>query len=114
MNGLGLVLACIAIFCNVGAQLAIKFAGNSLVGSSLWMYLFSPMLILAVVLYGISFVLTVRIYALNDLSIAAPFMAGGAFLLVALSSVFFFAETMDIFKILGMFFVVTGLIFLSH
>ena len=111
---LGLSLACVAILCNVMAQLAIKLAGNSLLGQPLTDYLFSPMLLLAVMLYGTSFILTIKVYALNDLSAAAPFMAGGSFVLVAIVSTLFLSEVITVFRVIGMGLIIAGLLFLSH
>jgi len=111
---LGLGLACAAILCNVMAQLAIKFAGNSLIGQPLFDYFFSPLIVLAVALYGASFILTVKVYALNDLSTAAPFMAGGSFVLVSVASVFFLSEVITVSKFVGMGLIITGLFFLSR
>ena len=107
-------LALNAVFCNVGAQLAIKLSGRYVFFSTGLLALISPMLIIALALYGLSFFLTVRVYAVNELSVAAPFMAGGAFLLVALVSALVLSEGMTVYKTMGMVLIVLGLYLLTR
>jgi multidrug transporter EmrE-like cation transporter len=106
----------IAILCNVGAQVAIKYAANTVSVTTLnsWSLWLSPWLITAVALYGLSFLLTVRVFATNPLSIAAPVMAGSVFILLALASYIFFNENITLYKILGMALIILGIILLCR
>jgi multidrug transporter EmrE-like cation transporter len=102
------LIALIAVICNVGAQLAMKYAGREQeVGKTLAAWL-SPWLLSAVVLYGLSFLLTVRVYAANPLSVASPTMAGCTFLLIALTSWLVLGEGLGYQKLAGI-----GLIFIG-
>jgi multidrug transporter EmrE-like cation transporter len=112
MKQIPLIIA--AILFNVGAQIFIKHAGKSGVGASGIASWISPWIVLAASLYGLSFFFTVRIFAVNDLSTVSPVMAGGAFVLVAVSGVFLFGEIISISKLLGMFAIGLGIYLLSN
>lgn len=101
-------IALLAVLCNASAQAAIKWAGAA--GRAAY---FSPWLMLAVVLYGASFFLTVRVFAANSLSIASPIMAGATFLLIGLAATLLFGEPMPPAKILGMALIVAGIALLA-
>jgi multidrug transporter EmrE-like cation transporter len=102
------LIAVIAVICNVFAQLSAKHAGPALqLGKGLQSWL-SPWLLVAVILYGVAFVLMVRVYAANPLSVASPVMAGGTFLLIALASWLLLGEGLGYQRIAGI-----GLIFLG-
>lgn len=107
-------LAIFAIFCNVIAQISMKYAGEVTLGKKNLLELISPWLIAAVAAYGLSFLLTIRVFALNPISIASPIMAGGSFLLIALSSYFVFGEPANWMKYLGMFLIVIGIAFITR
>jgi len=103
-------LALIAVVCNVGAQLAIKSAGERVTatgGITAWL---DPILALAVALYGLSFLLTVKVFAVNPLTIAAPIMAGGSFALVALAGSWLLGETPGLVRLGGMAMIVLGIV----
>lgn len=105
-------LIALAVLLNVGAQFSIKLAGRGGVPVSLIQQVFNPMLILAVGLYGLSFVLTVRIYAVNELSVVAPFMAACTFILVYMVGYLFFAEPITLTKSLGLLAIIGGMFLL--
>lgn len=108
------LLIFIAILCNVGAQVAIKWSSRVVSHESALSAWFSPWLIIAVTLYGFSFLLTVRVFATNPLSVAAPLMAGSVFVLIAVSSIIFFGENMTLYKGFGMAFIILGIILLCR
>lgn len=108
------VIALIAVGCNVGAQLAMKYAGQEKSFSSVWNSLFSPWLIFAVLLYGVSFLLTVRVFAANSLSVASPVMAGSTFLLIAVASWLVFGENISYQKIAGIGLIAAGIVVLTR
>jgi multidrug transporter EmrE-like cation transporter len=108
------LLALVAVICNVAAQLCAKHAGQGMQlekGFSTWI---SPWLMVAVALYGVSFILMVRVYAVNPLSIASPAMAGGTFLLVTLTSAFLLGESMSMQKLAGILLIFIGIVLLSR
>ena len=106
-------LAVVAVLCNVLAQLAMKQAGqaqghvNDLTG---WL---TPWLIAAIALYGASFLLTSRVFAVNPLSVASPIMAGATFVLIALASCLLLGEGFGLLKLAGIGLVLCGIALLS-
>lgn len=106
-------MAVVAVLCNVLAQLAMKQAGqvrpNALDPAS-WM---TPWLLAAIGLYGASFLLTTRVFAVNPLSVASPIMAGATFVLIALSSCVLLGEGFGWLKLAGMVLVLGGIALLS-
>lgn len=101
-------IALISVMCNVIAQLAMKYAGRGQqIDHTLASWL-TPWLFIAVAFYGVSFLLTVRVFAANPLSVAAPAMAGCTFLLIALASWLVLGENMGYQKLAGI-----GLIFIG-
>lgn len=112
INSFGLAL--VAISCNVGAQIAMKYAGNQMektVGISAWM---NSSLILAVILYGISFLLTVKVFAVNLITVVAPVMAGSVFVLVGIIGSLVFNESVSVERFFGMFCILVGIIIISR
>ena len=108
------LIALLAVLCNVGAQLSMKFAGSAArSGASPLAQWLSPWLLAAVVLYGVSFLLTVRVFAVNQLSVASPAMAGCTFVLIALASSVLLNEGMGLQKLLGMGLILIGIVLLT-
>lgn len=107
-------LALLAICCNVIAQISMKYAGQSTLGKNSILNLISPWIFSSVFFYGVSFLLTIRVFALNPISTASPFMAGGNFFLVAIFGYFLFDEMFSLTKFLGIFFILIGIIILSN
>lgn len=106
------LLALIAVLCNVAAQFAMKFAGRGLEeqsGIAAWI---TPWILIAASLYGISFLLTIRVFAANPLTLASPVMAGGTFLLIALFGSLL-GENIRLATIAGMLFILGGIILLT-
>ena len=106
-----LIWISLAVLCNVGAQMALK-AGA--VSDLHWQTFLSPAVLLGVALYGVSLILTVRIYAEFPLSIISPVMAGAIFVLVTLGAALFFAEPITARKLLGVALIVAGIAQLSR
>lgn len=109
-------LAVTAILCNAGAQIMMKLAGDSIAGASAasslaaWLH---PLLVVAVALYGTSFILTVKVFGANDLTLAGPLMAGGAFALVALSGWLLLGERLDLVRTVGITLILGGILLLT-
>lgn len=108
------LIALVAVFCNVAAQLAMKYAGRENQIAKSLAFWFSPWLISAVVLYGLSFLLTVRVFAVNPLSVASPAMAGCTFFLIALASGFLLGEGLGYQKLAGIGLIFVGIVILTR
>jgi len=108
------ILIAIAVLLNVGAQISIKFAGQQGRSLSVLGQLLSPWLVGALALYGLSFLLTVRIYAVNSLSVAAPFMAACTFMLIYLLGYLLFSEPITLAKTAGLGLIVIGMALVLH
>lgn len=101
----------VAIACNAGAQVALKFGASDALHR--WQAWFSPSILGGLLLYGISFMLTVRVYADFPLGVISPVMAGGIFMLITLASVLLFGEALTLGKIAGMGCIVVGILLLA-
>ncbi len=88
--------------------MATKRAGGDAV-TPLARQVTSSWLLAALTLYCMSFVLTVRIYAANPLSVAAPFMAASTFVLITLCGALLFAEPVTLAKCGGLALIVLGM-----
>ncbi|MBP0634006.1 MULTISPECIES: hypothetical protein [unclassified Cupriavidus] len=108
------LLALVSVLCNVAAQVMIKVAGRHGVGNDGMASWFSPWLLLAIALYGSSFLLTVKVFAVNPLSMAAPLMAGATFLLVAIASTIVFGESISLGRAFGICLIVGGIFVLAR
>ena len=102
----------LAVLCNVSAQVALKLGASTEL--TRWQTWLSPAIITGLVFYGISFILTLRIYADYPLSIISPLMAGAIFMLISLASALFFAEPVTVQKIGGIALIVAGIALLSR
>lgn len=100
----------LAILCNVGAQVALKAGAAS---DMRWQSFISLPVFAGALLYGIAFILTIRIYADYPLSIISPLMAGAIFLLIALVSALLFGEPLGARKFAGMALIIAGIGFLA-
>lgn len=101
-----------AILCNVSAQVALKMGASTELAR--WQTWFSPAVIAGLALYGLSFILTIRIYADYPLSVISPLMAGAIFLLISLASAVLFNESLTQEKIGGIALIVAGIALLSR
>jgi multidrug transporter EmrE-like cation transporter len=68
----------------------------------------------AVVLYGLSFVLTALVFARMPLSLISPLMAGAIFVLISLFSFFFLGEPVGAWRLAGMALITLGIVFLAR
>lgn len=107
-------IAVVALLCNAVAQFAMKYAGRDLdaaKGLATWL---SPWLLLALAFYGLSFLLVVRVYAANPLSVASPVLAGGTFLLITLVSWLLLGESLGYQKVAGIGLIFLGIVVLTR
>jgi multidrug transporter EmrE-like cation transporter len=107
-------LALIALLCNAGAQLSMKYAGGETRAENGWAMLLSPWTLMALSLYGLSFLVVIRVYAVNPLSVAAPILTGGTFLLITLASWLLLGENIGLQKIAGIGLIFAGIVVLAR
>jgi len=69
----------------------------------------SPFIIGGLMLYGLSFVIWLRVLTFNDLSRAYPIFATIVFLLTTLGSVIFLKENVSLLRIAGMIIMLLGI-----
>ena len=100
----------LAVLCNAAAQVALKMGS---VTEMRWQSFLTLPVFCGAFLYGIAFILTIRIYADYPLSIISPLMAGAIFLLVGLASNLVFSEPLTVQKLAGMALIVAGIGLLS-
>ena len=103
--GTGLLVV-IAVGCNAFAQFLMKRA--AVVDALSLRHWLAPDLLLALALYGVSFLVTALAYARLPLSLASPLMAGAVVVLVSLLSVVFLAESLGPLRLAGMACIVVG------
>ncbi len=98
----------LAVLCNTAAQGAMKAANGAqdFTGTA-WM-------IAALAAYGLSFWLTLRVYAITPLSVASPVMAGATFVLVTLISAIAFGESINALKLAGIACIALGIALLAR
>ena len=106
----GLVAA--AVLCNASAQVLMKLANVTDAGNL--RHWFHPWLLLAVGLYGFSFLLTALVYARMPLSLISPLMAGAIFVLISLAAALLLHEAVGPLKLAGMACIVLGIVLLSQ
>ncbi|MDD2608375.1 MAG: hypothetical protein PHX60_01605 [Giesbergeria sp.] len=111
------LFAILAVCCNVGAQICMKFSieSNHSEKSIHWLTsLFSVWIIAAIALYGLSFILTIKVLQVNAMSTATPIMAGLTFCLTAIMGNFIFSELFSIQKGIGILFIFAGIFLLTQ
>ncbi len=70
---------------------------------------FSPFIIFGLVLYGMSFVIWLRVLTFNDLSRAYPIFATIVFLLTTVGSIIFLKENVSLLRVLGIIIMLLGI-----
>ena len=112
------VLALISIMLLSGGQTAIKYGLNSIGGvdlsegiMGLFKLLQTPWVIVGFILYGVSAILWLDVLSKLDFSLAFP-MVALTYIFTLLIGRFFFGETVGWERILGVVFIIIGVIFL--
>lgn len=70
---------------------------------------FSPFIIIGLMLYGLSFIIWLRVLTFNDLSRAYPIFAAVVFLATSIGSSIFLKETIPFLRIVGMVVMLVGI-----
>lgn len=111
-------LLLISVAFNVTANILLKTAvtktgGISAQSSQLLANIikvaFSPYLIFGLTLYGLSFLIWLRVLTFNDLSRAYPIFATIVFLLTTAGSIIFLNETVSLLRFLGIAIMLVGI-----
>lgn len=74
----------------------------------------SPFILLGLTLYGLSFIIWLRVLSFNDLSRAYPIFATIVFLLTTLGSIIFLKESLSPFRVLGIIIILFGIYIVAH
>jgi len=112
------ILALISIMLLSGGQTAIKYGLNDIGGvdlsegmMGLFKLLQTPWVIIGFVLYGVSAIIWLDVLSKLDFSLAFPLVAL-TYVFTLLIGRFFFGETVGWERILGVVFIIIGVIFL--
>lgn len=112
-----------SVFFNVTANILLKkgvtsFGGITGQKSALVLEFskaaFSPQIIFGLLLYGLSFLIWLRVLSFNDLSRAYPLFAASTFLLTTLGSLLFLKEGVSLTRLLGMFVLIIGIFIVAR
>ena len=74
----------------------------------------SPYIVTGLVLYGLSFLIWLRVLSFNDLSRSYPIFATIVFLMTTIGSVIFLKEHVSIIRIVGIAVMLTGIFIVSR
>ena len=75
---------------------------------------FSPYLIAGLTLYGLSFLIWLRVLTFNDLSRSYPIFATIVFLMTTLGSVIFLKENITVIRVVGIAVMLTGIFIVAR
>lgn len=75
---------------------------------------FSPFIIFGLMLYGLSFIIWLRVLSFNDLSKAYPIFATCVFLLTTLGSMVFLKESITYLRVVGIAIILLGIFVVSR
>src|SRR3989338_63612 len=73
----------------------------------------SPYIVTGLTLYGLSFLIWLRVLSFNDLSRSYPIFSTIVFLMTTIGSVIFLKEHVSIIRIVGIAFMLTGIFIVS-
>lgn len=116
-------LLLISVTFNVTANIFLKSGVKSIGGISgnkaslileLSKAIFNPYIIGGLVLYGLSFVIWLRVLSFNDLSRAYPIFATIVFLLTTVGSAIFLKEHITLLRIVGISVMLLGIFIVSR
>lgn len=118
-----LQLLIISVTCNVTANILLKTGVTKLGGITLaktdliaefLKVIFSPFIIGGLILYGISFILWLRVLSFNDLSRAYPIFVTFVFLLTTLGSARLLGESINSQRVIGMIIAIVGIYLIAQ
>lgn len=74
----------------------------------------SPFIIIGLVLYGLSFIIWLRVLTISDLSRAYPIFATIVFLLTTVISILFFKENVSLLRFIGIIVILVGIFIVAR
>ena len=74
----------------------------------------TPYLWLGLALYGLSFLIWLRVLSFNDLSRAYPIFAAVVFLFTTIGSLLFLKENISLLRVLGIVIIISGIYVVAH
>ncbi len=107
-----------SVFLNVTANILLKkgvVAAGGVSGhkaalvAEVTKTLFSPYIIIGLVLYGLSFLIWLRVLTFNDLSRSYPIFASIVFLFTTIGSMLFLKENISLARIVGIVVILVGI-----
>ncbi len=116
-------LLVISVICNVSANMLLKFGVTKGGGFTLQKTTIvtdvlraaqNPFIILGLCLYGISFVLWLRVLSFNDLSKTYPIFVTFVFIVTTIGTAIFFKEHVSLLRILGMAVSIIGIYLIAR
>lgn len=90
----------------------IQFGPETLFGDLLRLFR-QPLLDIGVILYAVASIIWFRVISTENLSTSYPILVGMTFLFVTLGSLMWFDESLTLGKILGMCFILIGILVVS-
>ena len=101
------------IFVKIGAQhLELAFTSDHLLQSLITIVKNGPVM-LGMVLYGLSFVLWVKVLSKVELSYAYPLVSLG-YIVIMVFSYFYFKEEISFYRAIGVSFIAIGVVFVAR
>lgn len=116
-------LLVVSVIFNVVANILLKkgvvsFGGispeSSKLISGLTKAAFNPYIIFGLALYGLSFLIWLRVLSFNDLSKSYPIFATCVFILTTIGSVAFLSEHVSMLRVLGIAIMLLGIFIVSR
>lgn len=106
-----LLLLIYAIISSVGL-VVLKKGLNSI--QSLMSIFTSPLVLIGIAMYSISFLIWLKIVKTQDLSYAFPIATAGTFILISTFSCLIYHENVSVLKIFGMFTILAGIVITAN
>lgn len=116
----GFLLVLVSVSLSAVAQTAFKLGVSRVTlpeAATLWLkaasFLFSPLVLLGLALYGVGTVLWLFALRQMDLSLAYPFVAM-SFVMVSVSGIVFLGEPVSLPRLLGLALIILGLLVMAR
>lgn len=115
-------LILLSIFLNSAAQILVKYGARGIqFDFSSWNHFITTMIgiiknlpvMSGLVLYGLSFLVWVKVLSQVDMSYAYPMVSIG-YIIIMLFSYLLFKENITIVRLIGVFFIIIGVIFVAR
>lgn len=116
-----ILLILISIFLGAFGQILVKYGSANLEINFTLKYLVPSILniiknlpvMMGIISYGVSFLIWIKVLSKTELSYAYPMVSLG-YIIVMIFSYFVFKENISFIRILGMFFIIVGVVLISR